>query len=706
VLAALAVAGRPLDEDLVRAVTGLDAEAVRGGLRELAAARLLAEDTTGAAHRPRHALLAEAVEGGLLPGERAALHESTARALAATGDPMLAAEIAGHWQAAADRAEELPARVAAAETAERVFGYAEAAWHWQRAIELCRGQPGAAGAAGTGLLQMYLRAIDALNWSGDGVRAGVIAEEAYLRFAGDSDPAIAAVVRHRAAVYRAIDAPDAGSPLIEQALRLFEQAPPSPEHAWAWLDYADIFQRAAGRLADIFPALTRALEIAEAANAMALIPRILANLAEDAFWRGKVEDGFAFLERAWALARAADDGGALIWLAVSESDALLKLARFDTAADVALSGLSSARQVGLQVSWGANLLAANASEALLARGRTTEAAALIDPLTTGSPDRDHWPAHQARAEIDLLRGEIDAAIRRWRMIEAIPGHRGNVDFARKSAQRAAELALWDRRPGDALDEVQQVLPLLETTDLTVFCGRLLTAGLRACADLARRARARRDEAVAEAAAAAASNLGAWAGKVPGAPFADHRFVITIPAERAVWDAEQTRLAGASDPDAWGRAAQAWQDLGCPHRAGYAWWRQARAQLDAGPRTPAAVSALRAAAAAADGHTPLLAQVRLLAERARIPLQAPAASLSETPPPAARPVPYGLTDRELAVLRLVAAGRTNAEIGAELYISPKTASVHVSSILRKLGVSGRAQAAAVAERAGLLPDSGF
>jgi hypothetical protein len=311
VLAALAVAGRPLDEDLVRAVTGLDAEAVRGGLRELAAARLLAEDTTGAAHRPRHALLAEAVEGGLLPGERAALHESTARALAATGDPVLAAEIAGHWQAAADRAEELPARVAAAETAERVFGYAEAAWHWQRAIELCRAQP---GAAGTGLLQMYLRAIDALNWSGDGVRAGVIAEEAYLRFAGHSDPAVAAVVRHRAAVYRAIDAPEAGSPLIEQALRLFEQAPPSPEQAWAWLDYADIFQRAAGRLADMSPALTRALEIAEAANAVALIPRILANLAEDAFWREKVEDGFAFLERAWALARAADDGGALIWL--------------------------------------------------------------------------------------------------------------------------------------------------------------------------------------------------------------------------------------------------------------------------------------------------------------------------------------------------------------------------------------------------------
>jgi DNA-binding NarL/FixJ family response regulator len=54
-----------------------------------------------------------------------------------------------------------------------------------------------------------------------------------------------------------------------------------------------------------------------------------------------------------------------------------------------------------------------------------------------------------------------------------------------------------------------------------------------------------------------------------------------------------------------------------------------------------------------------------------------------------------------VLRLLAAGRTNAQIGTELFISPKTASVHVSNILRKLGVSGRAQAAATAERAGLL-----
>jgi DNA-binding CsgD family transcriptional regulator len=201
--------------------------------------------------------------------------------------------------------------------------------------------------------------------------------------------------------------------------------------------------------------------------------------------------------------------------------------------------------------------------------------------------------------------------------------------------------------------------------------------------------------------AAAESLVTWVERMGGAPFTDHPFVATIPAERATWDAERIRLAGPSDPGAWGSAVTAWQDLGWPHRAGYAWWRQAEALLDAGEPAAAAAGALRAAATAADGHAPLLAQIGALAGRARIPLQQPAAAPPAAPAAARVRAPYGLTDRELAVLRLLAAGRTNAQIGAELYISPKTAGVHVSSILRKLGVSGRVQAAAVAERAGLL-----
>jgi DNA-binding CsgD family transcriptional regulator len=228
--------------------------------------------------------------------------------------------------------------------------------------------------------------------------------------------------------------------------------------------------------------------------------------------------------------------------------------------------------------------------------------------------------------------------------------------------------------------------------------------MRACADLAEKARARRDQPALDAALTAASDLAGWVDQLAWAPFTEHPFVATIPAERATWEAERARLAGASDPAAWVAAAKTWENLGCPHRAGYVWWRQAQAQLDAGLPATAAAAALRAAAAAADGHAPLLAQVRTLADRARITLQAAPAAGAD-PRPAADLAPHELTGRELAVLRLLAAGRTNAQIGAELYISPKTASVHVTSIFRKLGVSGRAQAAAVAERAGLLGDQG-
>ena len=695
VLNALAVAGRPLGEDLLGDITGLEPTVVRRGLQELAAARLLADTTVGGAYRLRHALLAEAVAGRLLPGERAVLHERTARALEAVGDEALAGEAAGHWQAAGRPAGELPARVAAAAAAEHIFGYAEAAGHWQRAIELCQAGAGTAGGAGADMPRLYLRAIEALEISGAGERAGVLAEEAYRRFAAHPDPAIAAVIHLRAAVFRGIEAPAAGLPLIREALRLFEQAPPSADHAEAWLRYAHMFVfHAEGRREPTRAALNRALEIAETAGATALISRILSWLTADSFFRGQTGEGFAILDQGRALAEAAGDGRAGLRLAVTESDALLTMGKSQTAAEVGLRGLRAARQGGLQGSPDASVLAANTAAAIVTRGRTAEAAALIDPLTAGAPSRDHLPVDMLRMEIDLLRGDLKAAARRQQQINALVSHIGNIEYAREVRQRAAELALWAGRPADAHQEVRQALAPFTAPDLTILFGWLLAAGIRACADLAEQARARRDDYALRDALAAAQDLGSWVEQMKGTPFTDHPFVAAIPASRATWDAERTRLGGASDPAAWRAAAKTWEDLGWPHRAAYTWWRHAQAQLDAGQPAAVAAAALRAAAVAADGHAPLLAQVRLLALRARIPLDASAA----TPGTSA---PYGLTGRELAVLRLLAAGRTNAQIGAELFISPRTAGVHVTNILRKLGVSGRVQAAALAERAGLL-----
>jgi tetratricopeptide (TPR) repeat protein len=492
------------------------------------------------------------------------------------------------------------------------------------------------GTAGAELPRLYVRAVDALDVAGAGARAGVVAEEAYRRFADHPDPATAAVIHLRAAVFRGIEAPAAGLPLIKEALRLFGQAPPSADHAEAWLRYADMFVfHAEGRREPTRIALNRALEIAEAAGATALIPRILAWLTADAFFRGQTGEGLAILDRGRALAEAAGDGQALLRVAVTESDALLRLGKFQAAAEVGLRGLQAARQAGRQASRDASVLAANAAEAMLACGRTAEAAALIDPLTTGPPDRDHWSVHQLRAEIDLLRGDLEAAARRQRQISTLISHIGDIEHAREALQWAAELALWAGRPGDALQEVRRALAPFTAPDLTILFGWLLAAGMRACADLAVRAQARRDGYAARDALAAADELASWVQQMGGAPFTDHPFVAAIPASRATWDAERTRLAGASDPAAWRAAAKTWEDLSWPHRAGYAWWRHAEAQLTAGQPAAAAAPALRAAAAAADGHAPLLAQIRALAQRARIPLTLPgAAGLSHSADPGA------------------------------------------------------------------------
>jgi DNA-binding NarL/FixJ family response regulator len=96
---------------------------------------------------------------------------------------------------------------------------------------------------------------------------------------------------------------------------------------------------------------------------------------------------------------------------------------------------------------------------------------------------------------------------------------------------------------------------------------------------------------------------------------------------------------------------------------------------------------------------LASELESLAARARLRLGEPG---EEAGAPAADEddEPFGLTPRERQVLALVAAGATNREIGRQLYMAEKTASVHVSRILAKLDVRSRTEAAGVAHRLGL------
>jgi DNA-binding CsgD family transcriptional regulator len=152
--------------------------------------------------------------------------------------------------------------------------------------------------------------------------------------------------------------------------------------------------------------------------------------------------------------------------------------------------------------------------------------------------------------------------------------------------------------------------------------------------------------------------------------------------------------------AWDEAANAWDGLGEPHPLGETLLHAAEAALACGERDGAAERLQRAAPLAARlGARPLGEQIAILARRARIRLdggdRSGAAVAGNGDAGGGLGLGLGLTERELEVLRLVAAGRSNREIAGELFISPKTASVHVSNILGKLGVASRGEAAAKA-----------
>jgi DNA-binding CsgD family transcriptional regulator len=175
-------------------------------------------------------------------------------------------------------------------------------------------------------------------------------------------------------------------------------------------------------------------------------------------------------------------------------------------------------------------------------------------------------------------------------------------------------------------------------------------------------------------------------------------------ELATIGAERRRLEGGPDVEAWRNAADTWHRLGEPYPEARARARLAEALLETrGPKAEIEEQ-LRTSAALADAlrATPLRADVGRLARRARVDLDSasPAAGNTDREPSRAPLAPFALTPRERQVLALVADGRTNRQIAETLFINEKTASVHVSNILSKLGVANRGEAAAVAHRIGL------
>jgi DNA-binding CsgD family transcriptional regulator len=248
---------------------------------------------------------------------------------------------------------------------------------------------------------------------------------------------------------------------------------------------------------------------------------------------------------------------------------------------------------------------------------------------------------------------------------------------------------------------------------------LLVDGMAAAADLAESGRAFRDsERVSRAELAGATLLEqvralAGDGAAPGA--AD---TPSVKAAVATAEADASRLRGASDAALWTAAAAAWDAVPMPYPAARARARAGEAiLLVRGPRDEAATLLRDAhASATALGAAPLREHIEAVAGRARVELATRPAAPARREPAATDQAAdargpaeiLGLSAREWEVLELVAAGRSNGEIAEELFISPKTASVHVTHILNKLGVNSRVEAATIAVRIGATdprPESG-
>jgi DNA-binding CsgD family transcriptional regulator/tetratricopeptide (TPR) repeat protein len=683
-----AAAGRDVGYPLLRAVAAIPEDDLRESLRQAVERGVLVADRATGSFRFRHALLAEAVDATILPGEREELHARLAEELARDG-ATAAAELAPHWAAAGRTKEALIASVEAARQAEAVVGLAEALAHLEVALALWPAVPDAAELVRADLAELCSWAAELASQTGAAPRAVQLAQQA-IELVEEHDPLRAARLYDRLGRYlHESGRTDAALSAFEHVVGLVPAAPPSAEraHALAALGQGLML---AWRFEESLVVSEQALALARAVGADAVELRALVDLGRDLAYLGRADEGLTQLRGALALAEASGDPPALLQAFVSLTDVTMMLGRLRESARIGRRGLEAVRRYGID----STVLVANAIEALLATGKWDEAdrlsAAALRAITANFP----YMLLMLRADLELGRGDFDAA--RAHLEAALASLREDRGQGIYDVY-LAELALWERRWTEADQAVRDGLARARSRQAAQLHVWFCAKGLRAQAELAALARARRD-------ADAASRWLARAGKLIAVarPAAAEAAAVTPNAAGwlALAEAEYERAHGVAKPGSWSEAAATWERLERSPLAAYCRWREAEALVAAGASRREASAPLREAHAVAAriGAKPLLRELELLAERARLELASP----DVESPDAERGLEemLGLTPREAEVLTLVARGYTNREIAESLVISTRTAGVHVSHILRKLGAPNRLEAAAIAHRLSL------
>ncbi|HET8950295.1 MAG TPA: AAA family ATPase [Solirubrobacteraceae bacterium] len=694
----------PMRHSLLAALSDADEADLLRGLREAVAHQVLVTGH-GETYAFRHALVGEAVYGDLLPGERSALHARLAETVDARhellGDAPAAAVagiLACHWNAAHDVPRALGASVAAGLASKRVLAFSEAQRHFERALELWDRVPDAEQRAGLDRAEVLRHAAAAAANAGEAARSLALSRKAIAEIDAQADPLRAAFLYERLGHYlRWAGETEEGFAAYMQAMELLPDGD-SAQRA-RLLEYRARGLALRGRFEEGVEGATEALAMAERCDDLSVQARALNTIGLSRAALGDVENGIALLRSSRDL--AAERRQVEQVMAITNLSDVLDLAG-RTAEGLAEieAGMEALRANPERTSYD-TFMELQGVSLMIKLGRLRELeAGLPAPKFGDSVGTTPIFLAELRARLALLVGDTVTARRQLDEFRRLCLGTRDPQWMEPLHAHEADLALLEDRPDDARDAIRRGIGSLKGSQEGARLVRLAWLGLMAEATAAERSRALGDpasEADAERLLAVIERAKALPGR-----WAD------VPAHEALALAELSRMrvalgSGEPDPAAWEGAVEAFAALEQPWPAAYAGFRAAEAHVQAGDRA-AAAEPLRAARERAEamGVRPLLGEIDALARRARLAVgeAEPAASEAASEAPESPAEQLGLTRRELEVLLLVAAGRTNREIGAELFMSDKTASVHVSRILAKLGVGGRVEAAAVAHRLGL------
>jgi DNA-binding CsgD family transcriptional regulator len=409
---------------------------------------------------------------------------------------------------------------------------------------------------------------------------------------------------------------------------------------------------------------------------------------------GEVEDGAAALRRALALMRERGHLQEVASAGSNLAEALHRVGRSDEALAVAREVRAEVASLPVRQIW-LSLGIAHGAFDIGDWDAADAALASVDSrrLASGSSELNAALAH---AELELGRDERDAARAHLARAEELATDSREPQYLGVLGALQADLAMRDGDVDAARAAVDLALDRIEfCSDDALRMAMVSAAGLAAEATAAQNARDLGDD---EAVAAALGHAELLIARVracaeDGGPLEQ--------AYLAHAEADNCRAVGSDQAERWAGAAAAWDELGRPYLAALARWRHAEALVAKSDREAAApVAGAAMEIAERLGAAWLVGELESLAARARLRLGQPGEQPSTAAADEESEDPFGLTPRERQVLALVAAGATNREIGRQLYMAEKTASVHVSRILAKLDVRSRTEAAGVAHRLGL------